>query len=130
MKHRLLPETATSHDARECVYKCQDDDSLHRARDYAESEGLRVVFVPGLYVEGEERYIPLVRSRGVPVGKQTSKERHNRFPTHSQVLRGCENQDFQRGVERIDAMIKQLSQRTTLMCSPPILQSAQISLPI
>ena len=94
-EHRLLPEATTSHDARKCVYQCQDDDSFHGARDYAESEGLRVVFVPGLNVESKERYIPSAESRKVPTGKQTSKERHNCLPAHPQVLRGCENKDFE-----------------------------------
>ena len=89
-----------------------------------------MVFVPGLHVEGKERYTQLVRSRGVWIGKQTPKERHDRLPTHSQVLRGCENQDFKGGIQCIDTMIKQLPQGTTLMRSPPILQSAQMPLPI
>lgn len=54
LEHRLLPEASPSLYSCECINANQDDDSLYRARDYAESESLRVVFVPGLNVEGKE----------------------------------------------------------------------------
>jgi len=50
----LLPEAGAAFDGCECVYRDQNDYSLHRSGDQAECEGLRVVFIPSLYVECEK----------------------------------------------------------------------------
>jgi hypothetical protein len=55
LEHWLLPEASPSLYSCEGIDGNQDDDSFHRPRNQAESEGFRVIFVPGLYVESQER---------------------------------------------------------------------------
>jgi hypothetical protein len=54
-EHGLLPETSTSFDGSKRIYGDQNENSLHRPRNHAEREGLGMVLVPGLYIEGKER---------------------------------------------------------------------------
>lgn len=53
-EHRLLPEAGSALDGRKCIHEDQDNDTLDWSRDYAKCECFRVVFVPGLDVEGEQ----------------------------------------------------------------------------
>jgi hypothetical protein len=53
-EHRLLPEAGSAFNSCEGIDGDQDQDSFHGSRNQAESEGLGVVFVPGLNIKGEE----------------------------------------------------------------------------
>ena len=53
-EHALLPEVRTAEIARQGVDGDQEEDALDGAVDDAESQGLGVVLIPGLNVEGEE----------------------------------------------------------------------------
>lgn len=80
-----------------------------------------MVFVPGLYVEGEECCILLADDRKhSSYDPRTSKECQDSLPTHSQVLRRCEDEAFERCIDSVDAVIEELSQWTTLVCSTPV----------
>lgn len=48
----------------------------------------------------------------------TSKKCENRLPALAQVHSSGEEQDLQRGIDGINAMVEQLSQRSTLTCPP------------
>lgn len=54
LEHRLLPEAGTTFYSCECIDSNQDKNSFNRSRYYAESQGLCVVFVPGLNIESKE----------------------------------------------------------------------------
>lgn len=45
---------STTEVASHCVNDADDQDALDRSTDYAQSQGLGVVFIPGLDVEGKE----------------------------------------------------------------------------
>lgn len=50
----------------------------------------------------------------------TGKERENGLPSLPKV-HGCgEKQDLKRGVDRINTVVEQLSQRPTLVCPPSL----------
>ena len=53
LEHGLLPETAAAFDGGERVHEAQGQDALDRPGHKAEGEGLRIVLVPCLDVEGE-----------------------------------------------------------------------------
>jgi hypothetical protein len=53
LEHALLPEAGSTLDSCECVDQGQDDDAFDGTRYEAERESLGVVFIPGLYVEGQ-----------------------------------------------------------------------------
>lgn len=53
-EHALLPDVSAAEEAGEGVDKDEDEDAFDGAVDDAEGEGLGVVFIPGLDVEGEE----------------------------------------------------------------------------
>jgi hypothetical protein len=54
-EHRALPEAATTEVCGKRVYDAEGEDALDRAGDETESQLVRVVFVPGLDVESQER---------------------------------------------------------------------------
>lgn len=54
LEHRLLPEATSTLNSCECIDSNQDQNSLHWSGNQAESECFRVVFIPGLNVEGKE----------------------------------------------------------------------------
>ena len=95
----LLPEVGTAQVTGERVNANEDQDALDGPVDDAERERLGVVLVPGLDVEGE----------------QGSEEGRDRLPALAHVLRGGEDEDFERGVERVDAVVKELAQRARLV---------------
>lgn len=53
LEHALLPKAGSALDGRKGVDQSQEDDPFNRAGNDAEREGLGVVLVPGLYVEGK-----------------------------------------------------------------------------
>lgn len=55
-KHALLPEAATSNIGSESIDSAEDYNAFDRTGDKAESESLRVVFIPSLDIEGKESY--------------------------------------------------------------------------
>jgi hypothetical protein len=53
-KHGLLPVAAAAFDGCDGVDDAKGQDALDRTGHESECEGVRVVFIPGLYVEGQE----------------------------------------------------------------------------
>lgn len=77
----------------------EDQYALDRSIDNAKRQRLRVVLVPGLYVEGEE----------------AGKKCRNRVPALAHVLRRSEDEDLERRVESIDAMVKEFTEGSGLV---------------
>lgn len=53
LQQRLLPKAPSSFDSSHRIHNTKRQYSFHRARDYAKGQGLRVVLVPRLDVEGK-----------------------------------------------------------------------------
>ena len=51
LEHRLLPEATTALDSRNSVNNAKRQDAFDRSGDNTKGQRLRIVLVPGLYVE-------------------------------------------------------------------------------
>lgn len=98
LQQALGPEAAATHVACQSEDDAENEDALDRPRHKAQGEGMGVVLVPGLDVEGE----------------QAGEESHNRLPALAEVHGSREDQDLKRGVDGIDAVVEQLTERATL----------------
>lgn len=103
-QHALLPEARAAHVARQCVDANENQHTFDRTVYYAERQGLGVIFVPGLRVEGAKR----------------GKEDGNRVPRVTHVLRGSENEHLERSVEGVNAVVKELAERSRLVSASPV----------
>lgn len=115
----LLPEAGSAFDGCKGVDKDQDQDAFDWAGYEAKCERLGVVFIPGLYVEGEECYRRRQLDCGVVYGTygRTAEERHDRLPTHAKVLRGRKDKSLEGSVDCINAMIEKFAQWSRLVRS-------------
>lgn len=57
-QNRLLPDVWPVQQGGQCIDDDQGHDPFDRTRDDTKRQGVRVVFFPGLHVEGEESYDP------------------------------------------------------------------------
>lgn len=78
-----------------------------------------VIFIPSLDVECQRRYsgLALTRHRRACIKILTSEEREDCLPALSEIHRGGKEQNLESRVDRVDAMVEQLSKRTTLVGS-------------
>lgn len=119
-QHGLLPEAAAAEEAGEGVDDAEGQDAFDGSRDDAQRQRVRVVLVPRLHVKRHRRCAPLATSSRYSVwyGMQlTSKQREHRLPALAQVHGRGEEEDFERGVDRVDAVVEELAQGTALASS-------------
>ena len=88
-EHALLPEAAASIVGRERIYEAHRQDAFDWARYNAESESFRMIFVPCLYVECQER------------GKLDG----DGLPGLPEVHGGAEDNDFEGGIDSVNACL-------------------------
>ena len=112
----MLPEAAAAFQICDEVYSDKCQNAFDRARDDTEREGVGVVFVPSLDIEGQE----------------STEEGENRLPALTEVHGSCKEEDLEGGIARVDSyilldvnirkvtsvltVVKKLSQWSTLMC--------------
>ena len=101
-QHRLLPEAGAAHEAGQSVDADQDQDTLDGSVHDAQGQGLGVILVPGLHVEG----------------KQRGEEGRNRVPRLAHVLAAGKKESAERRVKGIHTVIEEFAKGATLVGSP------------
>jgi hypothetical protein len=120
-KHGLLPEASSTKVCRERVDDAKCQNAFDRPGNDGERELMRVVLVPRLDVECQERYIVLARSIPDDLHQLTSEKCKNSLPALPQIHCRREQQHLECGIDRINAVVEQLSQ------GPALARSARLA---
>lgn len=127
-EHALLPDMSAAEKPGEGEDKDEDQDTFDRSVDNAEGEGLGVVLIPGLNIKGEESYrdilLAVCDATWAEERRRTSKEDGDSPPALAHVLGGGKNENFERGVEGIDAVVKEFTEGSGLLGAAAINLSA------
>lgn len=99
LQHRLLPIPASALDCRDRIHDTQRQNPFHRSRNQAKRKRLRMVLVPSLHIESQ----------------QTSKKHQHSPPSLPKLHSRRKKQNLQASIQRINAMIEQLAQRSRLL---------------